>query len=132
MDVGAPCKRAMVWSRRGPLNIEDGMVGIGALCTSRTESRGVRGPALQQQGGVRHPDGEARVPGKSEVLDAGAKRPSYLAAHEPPPRTQGPAGATHRSWDRDPLPLPGPLVRISGAPTDSPSVLSPLPSPFPD
>lgn len=44
-----------------------------------------------------------------------------------PPGTLGTAGATHRTWDGNPLPLPGHtlLTRIPGAPTnDSPSVLS--------
>lgn len=81
--------------------------GGGALCTANKAATGA--PTVR--------------PGSRE-----GRGPSYLAPTRPP-GTRSLVGATHRSWDGNPLPLPGyePLARIPGAPTnDNPSVQSPV------
>lgn len=134
-SVGGPeCRADSVGTpfRSGDLNAKETRLrrvngGIRGASGASVHLRGA-GPVRRQQGGCGRPDREARAPGRA--------RPPPSWPPTRPPGTRGLVGATHRSWDGNPLPLPGyePLARIPGAPTNnSPSVQSPLPPPpFPD
>lgn len=128
----------VVGEKGATLYTKEGMMGTGEQCRPNTGLGSSGTPAHRGQGGVGDPDDEARVSGKGEALDTRAKRPKYATAqsqpraHPGPTAWQGPltgARTVTRFRFRVTLLLLGSRER---PPTDSPSVLSPLPTPFPD